>query len=164
MNPSVQRLCLIASAAALAAGLSACNRNDERTAGQQLDAAIAKTEQAAQDAQARAAEAGQDLRDAAQKAAADARAAASDVREEVSAASERVAEAASDAAITASVNARLARDPDLSALSIKVQTKDGHVTLSGPAPSELARTRAGTLTREVSGVTAVDNQLVLQPG
>ena len=62
-------------------------------------------------------------------------------------------------AITASVNARLAKDPDLSALRINVDTKDGAVTLTGPAPSQSAKDRAATLAREVEGVKSVTNNL-----
>jgi hyperosmotically inducible protein len=69
-----------------------------------------------------------------------------------------------DAAITAQISAGLARDPELSAIKIDVDTKDGAVILRGPAPSEAARERAASVARGVSGVMSVSNQLVLQAG
>ena len=66
-----------------------------------------------------------------------------------------------DATITAKVNATLAKDPDLSALKINVDTVGGKVTLNGPAPTTVARDRAETLAKSVEGVTAVNNQLVV---
>ena len=66
-----------------------------------------------------------------------------------------------DATITAQVNAGLAKDPDLSAVKINVDTVNGKVTLNGPAPSTVARDRAETIAKAVTGVTAVNNQLVV---
>ena len=66
-----------------------------------------------------------------------------------------------DAAITASVNADLAKDPDLSALKINVDTANGHVTLRGSAPSDDAKQRATKLASNVKGVTSVDNELAV---
>ena len=42
MTDSLNRISLIAAAAALALGLAACNKTDDRTVGQQVDAAVAK--------------------------------------------------------------------------------------------------------------------------
>jgi len=64
-----------------------------------------------------------------------------------------------DAAITASVTAGLAKDPDLSAIKIDVDTKGGAVSLKGPAPSAAAKARAEEIAKGVQGVTSVDNQL-----
>ena len=66
-----------------------------------------------------------------------------------------------DATITAQVNAGLAKDPDLSALKINVDTVNGKVTLNGPAPSTVARDRAETIAKSVTGVTSANNQLVV---
>jgi hyperosmotically inducible protein len=76
----------------------------------------------------------------------------------------RLSEKADDAAITAAVSARLAGDPDLSALRIDVDTRDGKVTLSGPAPTEAARARAAELATSVKGVLGIDNKLVVKAG
>jgi hyperosmotically inducible periplasmic protein len=69
--------------------------------------------------------------------------------------------AINDAAITASVNARLARDNELSAMRIDVDTVDGKVALKGTAPNEGARERATQLAQAVDGVRTVDNQLTI---
>lgn len=67
-----------------------------------------------------------------------------------------------DPAITASVKSALAADTNLSALKIDVDTKDGVVTLKGPAPNEAARTRAAELATASKGVVRVENQLTVQ--
>lgn len=73
-----------------------------------------------------------------------------------------VKSAVSDASITASVNAELARDNELSALRIDVDTNAGKVALKGTAPNAEARERAAKLARAVTGVTDVDNQLAVK--
>ena len=45
-HPTLGRMALLAGGAALALVLAGCDRADNKTAGQQLDTAIAKTEQA----------------------------------------------------------------------------------------------------------------------
>ena len=64
-----------------------------------------------------------------------------------------------DAAITSSVSAGLAKDPDLSAIKIDVDTKGGVVSLKGPAPNAAAKARAEEIAKGVQGVTSVNNQL-----
>ncbi|HEX2012489.1 MAG TPA: BON domain-containing protein [Roseateles sp.] len=118
--------------AATAVLLSACNRpgGEERTAGQRVDDTIAKTEQQADKAKA------------ATEAAVD-----------------KMESKVEDAAITASVNAALAKDAKLSAVRINVDTVNGHVALRGTAPDASARERATQLAMSVKGVMSVDNQL-----
>lgn len=70
--------------------------------------------------------------------------------------------AMSDAAITASVNAELAKDAALSTLKINVDTTDGRVALRGTAPDAAARDRATALASSVKGVVSVDNQLMIR--
>jgi hyperosmotically inducible protein len=67
-----------------------------------------------------------------------------------------------DATITASVKTALAADPALSALRIDVTTRDGVVTLEGPAPNAQARERAQVLAAAPEGVVRVDNRLVVE--
>lgn len=69
-----------------------------------------------------------------------------------------------DATITSKVNAALAADKDLSAVKIDVDTKDGVVTLSGPAPSPEAASKATKLAKDVKGVTSVNNKLTVKAG
>jgi len=141
---NLRRLSVLAAAAA-ALGLAACDRAGEsRTAGQQLDSAVATAEQkteAAKDSLARGAE---------------------EVKRDVQEAAATASNAVADAAITATVNAELARDKELSALRIDVDTSAGRVVLRGTAPSDAARERAARLAQAVEGVRSVDNQLVVE--
>jgi hyperosmotically inducible periplasmic protein len=128
----MKTLTLCALSAAVLA-LSACNKNDGTTIGQKLDTAVAKTEQGAADASRAVKDKTADM-----------------------------GQAVGDATITAAVNADLAKDPDLSALRINVDTKDGRVTLNGTAPSDDAKQRAERLALAEKGVVAVDNKLMVQ--
>ena len=94
-----------------------------------------------------------------QRDQADAASATSEIRAEAAHAGAAVKAAVDHAAITASISAKLAKDADLSALRIDVDTKDGTVTLSGPAPTQAAKDRASQLAREVEGVKNVTNNL-----
>lgn len=76
-----------------------------------------------------------------------------------SAASEKL----DDATITAKVRLSLARADDLSKIRIGVDTQNGAVTLSGPAPTIVARERASVVARSVTGVNSVNNQLTVKP-
>ena len=70
----------------------------------------------------------------------------------------------SDAVITTTVKAEIAKDPNLSALKINVDTDNGRVVLHGTAPSPDAREHATALAQGVKGVASVDNQLTIEPG
>jgi len=148
------RVVSLLAVSALALGLAACGKTEEPTVGQRLDSAVEKTEQAAADARAKAEAAMQSAETKMEKGAASAEATAKQ-------AADTAKGAIDDASITAQVNAGLAKDPDLSALKINVDTVNGKVTLNGPAPSTVARDRAETIAKAVSGVTSVNNQLVV---
>jgi hyperosmotically inducible periplasmic protein len=77
-----------------------------------------------------------------------------------SAAPERV----DDASITRGVSAAIAADRELRRLRIDVDTQNGIVTLSGPAPTASAKAHADEVARTVAGVVSVNNQLTLQTG
>lgn len=172
---TIQRKSLIAaSAAALVLGLAACERADDRTAASN-ESATSQTEQVARDTREQtretAREAREETREAAREARQDAREAtasadasidraARDTRAMGAAAANKV----DDAGITAKVNAALAGDKELSALRIDVDTRDGVVTLSGPAPSASAKERAAELALKVEGVASVNNQLTIKAG
>ena len=139
------------------AALTACGKqSDGQTAGQKLDSAVASTQQAAAEAKAKAevsmAKAGDAMKDATQKAE------ASGTKTVQS-----MAGKADDAAITASVSAEFAKDADLSAFKINVDTKNGNVTLNGPAPSAEARDKATKLAKSIKGVASVSNNLTVKP-
>lgn len=65
----------------------------------------------------------------------------------------------SDAVITSKVKAKLAADPQTSALEIDVDTLDGEVTLRGMVGTDEEREDAERLARQTEGVSEVDNQL-----
>lgn len=152
---------LVATLAALT--LTACGRDDSRTAGQQLDSTIAKVEQKAgeikAEAQVDAAKAQSRTEVAANKAGEAINQTLGKVATQVANTAEVVSDKVADASITTRVNAELAKDTTLSALRINVDTVNGKVSLRGSAPSSLARDRATTLAAKVKGVSAVDNQL-----
>ena len=154
MDRPAHRIASILAVSALALGLAACGKTEEPTVGQRLDSAVEKTEQAAADARVKAESAMQSAETKMEQGAANAEAKAKD-------AANTAKGAIDDATITAQVNAGLAKDPDLSALKINVDTVNGKVTLNGPAPSTVARDRAETIAKSVTGVTFVNNQLVV---
>ena len=138
------------------AALGACSKTGEsKTAGERVDSAVAKTEQTATDAknklESSLASAGDSIKREAQKVEDSSKKIAGSVSAKVD-----------DAAITASVSAEFAKDPALSAIKINVDTKDGNVTLSGPAPSSAAKDKAAVLAKSVKGVAFVDNKLVVK--
>ena len=131
-------------ALALAAALAACSKpQDDRTAGQKLDGAIAEAKQAGADAKTEASQA----MDKAENKLKDATAATS--------------AAVTDAAIVTKINAALMADDRLKATKIDVKAEEGRVTLSGTAPDAGSQARAKTLAAAVEGVRSVDNQLTV---
>ncbi len=117
--------------------LGACQRNDadqmSQTAGERVDATVASAENKAEE-----------------------------IKADVNRAADQASDKAKDLSITTAVNAELARDPQLSAVKINVDTVDGRVVLKGTAPDEASRERATSLASSISGVLGVDNQLTVQ--
>jgi osmotically-inducible protein OsmY len=120
----------------LAGGLAACS-DANKSAGEKVDAVVASTERKAEEMKT-------DVKDVAAKATASAK------------------QMVSDATITTSVNAELAKDSSLSALTINVDSKDGRVALIGSAPDAAAKLHATRLAAAVDGVKSVDNQLTIR--
>jgi len=140
---STPRLTLIGTLV-LTAALAACSKHeDDRTAGQKLDNAIAEAKQAGNDAKADAGRAMDKAEDKVKDAAA------------------ATSEAVSDATIVTKINASLLADDKLKATKIDVKAQDGHVTLTGTAPDAGSQQRATTLAAAVNGVRSVDNQLTV---
>ncbi len=76
---------------------------------------------------------------------------------------ENVKENVGDAVITTKIKAEFAKDKDVSALKIKVDTDDkGVVTLSGNAKSQAEADKAVTIARDTKGVTSVRNEITVQ--
>ncbi|MEX8494961.1 BON domain-containing protein [Sphaerotilus sp.] len=142
-------------AAVALALLTACGKQDDRTVGQKVDAAVNSAEQKT-DAAA------EQLRKESAELKARTGAALDKAADKTTSAANQVVEKVEDAAITTAVNAELARDPTLSALSINVDTAVGAVTLRGTAPTAVARQRATVLAKAVKGVHSVDNQLLVK--
>ena len=116
----------IAAATLMALGLAACDQSDDqRTAGQKLDAAVDQV-------QAKADAAGERIAEG-----------AAQVKQDAAQVADEASRVVADAAITAAINAELARDDQLSALKSNVDTDGGRVALRGTAPDEAARVRAG---------------------
>jgi hyperosmotically inducible protein len=144
LNPTFKRTSMWTAALMLAGGalaLTGCNKGSNETAGEKLDSAVAKTERAGADAKAKT------------------ESSAAGAKEAMKDAGAAVATSVDDASITAAVSAGLAKDPDLSAIKIDVDTKGGTVMLKGPAPSAAAKSRAEEIAKNVKGVNSVDNQL-----
>jgi hyperosmotically inducible periplasmic protein len=144
MKKSLNTLAAVATALA-AVGLAACDsRKDGETVGQKVDQAIASAKTATEEAKQNASRGAERAAEASKEKTDD------------------VAKVVSDVAITASVKTNLAKDPELSALRINVDTKNGHVSLYGSAPNEAARQRAQTIAMAANGVTGVDNKLAIE--
>ncbi|HIV69636.1 MAG TPA: BON domain-containing protein [Candidatus Aquabacterium excrementipullorum] len=166
MNTFKQRLIVPATLALLGTvALSGCNRHDERTAGQQLDSAIASASSAADNAATEARKDAAELKADTQVALNDAKNASADASASASAKADalgqKIKSGVSDATITTKVNAALAADDKLKATKINVDTKDGQVTLTGVAPDVQSLGRASELAQAVSGVTNVVNRLTV---
>lgn len=146
---TTQRTAIALLLATTAVAFTACGRSNE-TMGQKVDGAVAQTKETAS-------QAASSVEKSLEKAS-DAVTQNSTSPSNTSATSSTL----DDAAITTSINAGLAKDPDLSALKIDVDTKVGKVSLHGSAPTTQARDRAVTIAQSVKGVISVDNQLTIK--
>lgn len=86
------------------------------------------------------------------------------VRRKASAFGEKIADSAADARLTAAIKAKLAVDPDLSALAISVSTTSGVVTLSGKVGSAELVGKAMLVALETDGVSEVISVLQVAKG
>jgi osmotically-inducible protein OsmY len=75
-----------------------------------------------------------------------------------------VKESSQDAATTSKVKTALMLSKHVSAFEVKTSTNHGEVTLTGEVPSEETRRLAAAITQDTSGVTAVHNNLTVNPG
>ena len=166
MSPDSRCIPLLAAIAA-ALALAACDKADERSAGQKLDGAVRQVELKADELKARAEvgarKAEVDAREAARNVKEAGADVAHDVKEAGASAAQRAGGAVADAVIVTSVKAGLAGDPKLSALAVDVDATAGRVLLRGTAPDADSRLRATALAAGTQGVSRVNNQLVVQP-
>ncbi len=78
-------------------------------------------------------------------------------------AKESIKENVGDAVITTKIKAEYAKDKDVSALKIRVDTDDrGAVTLSGNAKSQAESDKAVAIARDTKGVSSVKNEIKVQ--
>ena len=75
-----------------------------------------------------------------------------------------VKDTSQDAATTSKVKTALLLSKNVSAFDITTTTTRGVVSLSGEVPSEETRKLAGAIAQDTSGVTEVQNNLVVNPG
>jgi len=68
-----------------------------------------------------------------------------------------------DTAITTSVKARFVDDRNVDASSIRVETLNGTVMLSGFAKNGTEKSTAESIARAVSGVRSVRNEIAVRP-
>ncbi|MES3015277.1 MAG: BON domain-containing protein [Pseudomonadota bacterium] len=141
-----QRILSMTTIGALVASvaLAGCTRNEQQDAKNSAGDTVAGVEQKAR-------EVGNDASTGMDKA-----------KDAAANASTRMGDKIDDAVITSSVKTELAKDPNLSALAINVDTDSGRVALKGNAPTPTAKARATTLAQNVKGVISVDNQLTIK--
>ena len=68
-----------------------------------------------------------------------------------------------DTAITTSIKARFVDNKQVDASSIRVETLNGTVMLSGFAKNATEKDTAESIARQVKGVKAVRNEIVIRP-
>jgi hyperosmotically inducible protein len=68
-----------------------------------------------------------------------------------------------DAALTTRIKARFVENKQVDAASIKVETLNGTVMLSGFAKSSVERSTAENIARGVNGVKSVKNEIAVRP-
>ncbi|SCK57479.1 Predicted periplasmic or secreted lipoprotein [Variovorax sp. HW608] len=159
-TPPLLRIAVIAASCIL--GAAACtDRAADESTKRQVDAAVdqvGKTASAAADKATELAEIARDKTKAfvtSPEVKQDAVAA----KEAIKHLGEATVASTDDAGVTLAVSAALARDPDLTVSRIDVEARNGAVRLTGPAPSEEAKARAGEIAKSVKGVVSVDNAL-----
>jgi hyperosmotically inducible protein len=68
-----------------------------------------------------------------------------------------------DATITTQVKSRFVENKDVDAASIRVETLNGTVMLSGFAKNATEKVTAESIARKVNGVKAVKNEIAVRP-
>jgi hyperosmotically inducible periplasmic protein len=77
---------------------------------------------------------------------------------------EKAKEAVTDATITTKIKTAFAKDKDVSAIKINVDTDKGVVKLSGKVNSKEEAEKAATIAQSVEGVVSVSNTLEVAAG
>ena len=152
--------CAFLVAGAIVAALAACSESEKAESRKNVDTAVEKTEDATVAAARKAADLAEKARDNTVSYFK-----SPDVKEDIDAARQALKNAgsalgssANDTAITASVSAAIARDPELGPRQIEVASKSGAVKLSGWAPPAEAQTPAQPIARPGNGGATGDNR------
>lgn len=158
---------VVVTALVIALALGGCKKPDDaQTAGQKLDSAIDKTEQAAAEARLKSEQSGAEIKAKTEETFAKAGAALKNATENAESsakgAASKVIDKMDDMAITTAISAELVKDAEIKLLKINVDTKDGAVVLNGTVPTADARERAGAIAKTFSGVQSVDNRLLVK--
>lgn len=156
MNKQLLSLTMLGALVA-SLGVAGCSPQDQANGKSATSDTATRVKQQAREAGADASKGMAQAKEAVTATAQDAKVAAKN-------AGDKISDKVSDALITASVKAELAKDSDLSALRINVDTDNGRVALRGSAPSKAAREHAMALAAAVKGVVSVDNQLAVDAG
>lgn len=136
--------------------LTACDDNSQgRTAGQQLDSAIARTEKAGGQTMATVRELADDAR---------AKVESGKIQETLKAAGQKISTEAEDIAVTGKIRSAFLQNPELSGSQLDVETDKGVVTLKGRAPSKAAAAKAEEIANSVPSVSKVNNQISIAAG
>lgn len=134
---------------ALAAALAGCTRDESGTTmGQRLDGALDRVGVAVASA-----------RDSLDAAVDGARTSAPDLALTLTDTALIETLGVADAATAASIKTSLARDPDLRAYPIRVDARNGVVSLKGEIDDQDSRARAEQIARSANGVVRVKNKL-----
>ncbi|HSB10740.1 MAG TPA: BON domain-containing protein [Blastocatellia bacterium] len=72
-------------------------------------------------------------------------------------------QAVDDSKVTAKIESKLVADAETSALKIRVETRDGVVTLSGAVPTDTEKNKAEQLAKSTEGVKRVVNDVKVDP-
>src|SRR5688572_11410491 len=134
--------------------LIACDDRTDRSVGQQIDSALARTKESL-------ARTGDQIAQQTDRAVTAVKK-SGDANPGNGSAEPASGKPMADTAITASIKTDYLKDPDLSVLKMDVDTKQGVVTLNGLAENEEARKRAEKIAEGVKGVREVRNYLVVK--
>jgi len=152
-----QRLMTLTAIGAVTASLALAGCSPRDQTANRGDQTVSQSEQKARDM-------GQNARQGMDRAKEEAKEAAQSAKGATADTGAKISDKVSDAVITTTVKAELAKDSALSAMKINVDTDSGRVILRGTAPSSQAREHATALATGVKGVVSVDNQLTVEAG
>jgi len=152
-----QRLMTLTAIGAVTASLALAGCSPRDQTANRGDQTVSQSEQKARDM-------GQNARQGMDRAKEEAKEAAQSAKGATADTGAKISDKVSDAVITTTVKAELAKDSTLSAMKINVDTDSGRVILRGTAPSSQAREHATALATGVKGVVSVDNQLTVEAG